>query len=245
MTFNRLKSVSFGAILALGLMIAQSLSAANYGQVVRIQCERTGKYLSFDSNNDPSGSKKIVLSTQADNNSLWIIKGPLNAPVSGGNSYDRWNCTFGVATATNNYDVRLEHLMSGMDAHFGNYYPAAASAGRVYPYNYNVGQDKIQDSSAIHYYNTVLNLHNEKKIIVSNEFLCEYTTNEAILTQDPVVDTWNIIPVYTMTDAQRTRKRIVGCSGWTSCSGTQSKSNCCRQTDAGCYCADRTLQQRN
>jgi len=204
MYFTRRKITNFILILVLNFLAAQSVSASNYGQVVRIQCERTGQYLSFDPNNDPNADQRIMASDTADDNTLWIIKGKLEAPVDGSNPYDRWNCVFNDPLPADGYEARIEHLTTGLDAHFGNF--RSEVTDRTYPYFFNVGPDKVADSSAVYYYNIVLNLHTTKRILISNEYVSIYTNNEAIITQDDVslVDTWNIIPVYTMTEDQKT-----------------------------------------
>ena len=199
------KFVNFVSILLVTFLFTQCISATEYGQVVRFQCDRTGKYLSMDPTVDANGEYKIILQGEANDDTLWIIKGKIDAPVGVGNPYDRWNCVFGDTVPINGYEARIEHVITAYDARFGDYQPSIG--GHTNPYSFLLGQTKISDSGAIHYYNFVLNLNGENKILLSNEYLCEYdeySPSEAILTQDAVVDTWTIIPVYMMTDDLRT-----------------------------------------
>jgi len=189
-------------VLSVGFLVSRSLEGAQYGQVVRIQCERTGQYLAFDPAVDENGEYKVILQDDANDDTLWIVKGPLSAPVSETNPYDRWNCVFGQDTPTSSYDMRLEHVILAYDAHFGDYLPDLT--GHTNPYTFKLGTNKLTHSDAFHFYNVVLNLHGEKKIIISNEYVCADDSGDAILTQDATVDTWNIIPVYMMTDDLRT-----------------------------------------
>jgi len=197
------KSIKLLPIISLFFLITQSMSiqALEYGQVVRFQCERTGQYLSFDPTVDANGEYKIILQDEPNDDTLWIIKGSLQGPVSESSPYDRWNCMFGDEVPASGYDARIEHVIVAYDARFGEYTPEVTD--HTNPYSFKLGTTKLEDSGAIHYYNIVLNLNGEKKILISNEYLCALDNNDAALTQDATVDTWNIIPVYMMTEDQK------------------------------------------
>ena len=197
------KNLKIISIILISLLISQSIIAVQYGQVVRFQCDRTGQYLSFDPAVDTNGEYKVILSDQTTDDTLWVIKGPISGPVDGANPYDRWNCTFGNDVPASGYEARIEHLLLGLDARFGDYLPEETGQ-HTNPYSFLLGQTKIGNSGAIHYYNIVLNLHGENKMLISNEYLCASSdSHDAIVTQDATVDTWTIVPVYAMTEDQK------------------------------------------
>ncbi len=192
------KFLNYIFVLAFVFLSVQNILATEYGQVVRIQCERTGQYLAFDADNDVDGTNKIIVINDADDNGLWIVKGALQTPVSVDNPYDRWSCVLGDIPNAIGYDARLEHLKTGLDAHIG--VPDPDATGHVMPHTYNVGPDKQEDSSAFYYYSVALNSQDAKQIAMSNEYLCAVGGSVVLFTQDSIVDTWNIIPVAQVTD---------------------------------------------